>query len=317
MAFVRLLLLLLPLLGMSTANAPAPPVSKEATPAWKMFVQGWMEKLSGRTKATSDPVPMKVIGAGLGRTGSNSLMIALDQLGYKTYHMERAMENNHLPDWGRVMTPGHQDDKELDAVLDKIAAEGFTAGLDFPICSAYKELMKRWPDSPVILSTRSSPEVWAKSYYDTIFRLEHVILREQPPLTLMMPGFASASRWFTKRAMLPKHEDQTLESLAKGYVDWMEDVKRHVPREKLLIWKVQDGWAPLCSHLKIPKERCPSEEPFPRGKNDTADMQFGAAFLTIITDWFYMILAAALILVVVVIRFLLRCCCRTSKVKQG
>ena len=137
---------------------------------------------------------MKEIGAGLGRTGSNSLMIALDKLGYKTYHMERAMENNHLPDWGRVMIPGHQDDNELDAVLDKIAAEGFTAGVDFPICSAYKELIKRWPDSPVILSTRSSPEAWAKSYYETIFRLEHVILREQPPLTLLMPGFANASR---------------------------------------------------------------------------------------------------------------------------
>ena len=47
--------------------------------------------------------PVKVIGAGLGRTGTLSLKTALQELGYKAYHMkDSVIDGNGLPFWTAV-----------------------------------------------------------------------------------------------------------------------------------------------------------------------------------------------------------------------
>ena len=51
------------------------------------------------------------------------------------------------------------------------------------------------------------------------------------------------------------------------YNDLKEYVIKEVPKERLLVWSVKDGWAPLCQFLGVPE---PSE-PFPN-TNDTASM---------------------------------------------
>ena len=58
------------------------------------------------------------------------------------------------------------------------------------------------------------------------------------------------------------------EESARFFKEWVEEVKRTVPPEKLLVFEVSQGWAPLCEFLGLP----PPDRPFPR-VNDTASMQ--------------------------------------------
>lgn len=47
--------------------------------------------------------------------------------------------------------------------------------------------------------------------------------------------------------------------LQSRFCEHNEDVKRTVPPEKLLVFSVKEGWAPLCEFLDVPVP----DEPFP------------------------------------------------------
>ncbi len=42
------------------------------------------------------------------------------------------------------------------------------------------------------------------------------------------------------------------ESGVKFFNDWVEDVKRVVPKDRLLVFEVKQGWKPLCEFLDLP-----------------------------------------------------------------
>jgi len=103
--------------------------------------------------------PMQVIGAGFGRTGTESLCAALTELGYKTYHGTKAIRYAHLPQWNAFF------DQEDDKVFSSLEAEGFNATTDFPASLAYKTFLERNPASKVVLSLHpGGSKGWAKSY---------------------------------------------------------------------------------------------------------------------------------------------------------
>ena len=58
------------------------------------------------------------------------------------------------------------------------------------------------------------------------------------------------------------------EASIKFYNDWVEEVKRTVPEDRLLIFSVKEGWEPLCKFLELPIP----EQPFPR-TNDSNFIQ--------------------------------------------
>lgn len=89
---------------------------------------------------TPDPsaaagVDVQVIGAGFGRTGTDSLRRALDMLGYKTYHMTENVKSGHMDLWNELALrpdvpgarPGTRSAADADKVLDVLAADGYTA----------------------------------------------------------------------------------------------------------------------------------------------------------------------------------------------
>ena len=51
------------------------------------------------------------------------------------------------------------------------------------------------------------------------------------------------------------------------YKDWVQHVKDTVPKDRLLVFEVKEGWEPLCKFLNLPEPN----EPFPR-LNDTPSM---------------------------------------------
>ena len=106
---------------------------------------------------------LKVIGAGFGRTGTQSLKVALEELGFgKCYHMQEVMRNpSHFKKWAEIMEGGKAD---WDALF-----EGYQSGADWPLAAYYKELMVAYPDAKVILTVRD-PERWYESISTTLYQ---------------------------------------------------------------------------------------------------------------------------------------------------
>ena len=93
-------------------------------------------------------MPLEVIGAGLGRTGTLSLKVALEELGFgPCYHMiELFGHPEHVELWEAASEGKPVDWEGLFG--------GYRATTDWPACSFYRELMQRYPDARVILTVR-------------------------------------------------------------------------------------------------------------------------------------------------------------------
>lgn len=113
-------------------------------------------------------VPMKVLALGVGRTGTASLRIALERLGYlKCYHMMSASMENP-PDclmWHDALLAkydgvGEFGRKEWDQLLGDCQAV-----CDWPACAFAKELIEAYPNAKVILTTRDVDSWHAYVYH--------------------------------------------------------------------------------------------------------------------------------------------------------
>jgi hypothetical protein len=203
---------------------------------------------------------LKIIGAGYGRTGTKSLQLALERLGYnQCYHMESLLRN---PAGVKYWKAAH----ERKAVDWDALFEGYQAIVDFPGSMYYKELAAYYPDAKIILTVRD-PESWHKSAMSTIYSVEPSFFFK---LRLAFSAlFSSKVRNFLRVALHNK------KSLWNGYFEGrfadkayaiqrfknhIEAVKRAIPAERLLIFDVREGWEPLCQFLgkEVPAG------PFPR-----------------------------------------------------
>src|ERR1043165_4691710 len=207
---------------------------------------------------------LKVIGAGWGRTGTESLKKALEMLGYdKCYHMFELIKDGKRVEYWEQLHRGEKPD------YDKLF-EGFQSCVDFPACMYYKEFMAQYPDAKVVLSYRD-PESWWKSASNTILKpipgALHVVARFMGLFNKNLSYFPRIFKSVTAAAFdgmfQGKRDDK--EFMLKLYNEWVEEVKRSVPPEKLLIHQAVEGWEPLCKFLGVPVPG----EPYPRG-NDQA-----------------------------------------------
>jgi hypothetical protein len=107
---------------------------------------------------------LEVIGAGFGRTGTMSLKVALETLGFgPCYHMTEVFTHpEHVELW-RAATQGKP-------VAWEQIFDGYRATVDWPGCTFYAQLMQRYPDAKVILTVRD-PQKWYESVYNTIYRI--------------------------------------------------------------------------------------------------------------------------------------------------
>jgi hypothetical protein len=197
---------------------------------------------------------MKVIGGGFGRTGTTSLKVALQTLGFgPCLHMIDLLSGYpELSDAFRKAYDGAQPD--WITLLD-----GWESCVDWPTCSFYKQLMEIWPDAPVILNVRD-PDSWYKSTYNTIYQAAMVI--PQTPEQLARPAARMLRRVVWEGDLQSKFEDK--ETAIEIFNAWNESVKAYVPADRLLVFDVTEGWEPLCAFLGL----AVPDEPFPH-KNDT------------------------------------------------
>jgi len=107
---------------------------------------------------------VQVVGAGLGRTGTHSLKLALERLlDGPCYHMLDLLgrRERDVPLWLEAARGGRLDSAAL--------LGGYSAIVDIPGCFLWRELAEAYPESIILLSTRESSEVWWQSASRTIF----------------------------------------------------------------------------------------------------------------------------------------------------
>lgn len=193
---------------------------------------------------------LQVIGAGFGRTGTMSLKLALEQLGYAgCYHMMEVFEHpEHLSVWHDAAIG-----KTVD--WDKLY-EGYKAAVDWPACHFWREYAERYPDARVILSVRSA-ESWYESASQTIFRAMLTELDEAAPAELRsqrdMVRALVVDATFGGSLDDPEHCMQV-------FRDHNARVQAAIPAERLLVYQAGDGWQPLCDFLGV----AVPETPYPR-----------------------------------------------------
>lgn len=210
---------------------------------------------------------LEVIGAGLGRTGTNSLAVALEQLGvgrcYRWSVLQRRPRD--IRRWLDIVRGGPADWDQLYA--------GFKATVDWPGCLFYRELAAHYPQAKVILSVRD-PEAWYASARRTIYRA----IEETPRWAVRLaPGAVRRYAELIETAVW----QGTFEGRFADKAAAIAAFERHnaaviasIPPERLLVFDVREGWEPLCRFLGVPVP----DRPFPR-LND------GASFERTITRW--------------------------------
>lgn len=206
-------------------------------------------------------MPIQVIGAGLGRTGTLSLKAALEELGFgKCYHMVEVfgrMEDARVWDAAARGEP-----VDWDALFD-----GYRSTVDWPSCAFYRELMEKYPDAKVVLTVRD-PEKWYESARNTIYAVRTAFPKWMAALRPGMSDFGKmVDRVVWDGTFQGRFEDRAF--AIDVFNRHIEQVRQTVPADRLLVFEVREGWGPLCTFLGVP---VPEGKPFPH-LNDTADFQ--------------------------------------------
>lgn len=184
---------------------------------------------------------LKVIGAGFGRTGTDSMREALTILGFgPCHHMFeviareeqkkrwRALAQGAAPDWNQLF-------------------KGYASCMDWPSAYYWRELIDIYPEARVILTWRTA-ESWWSSFESTVL---NGIGKTNDPASVGVALIANM--------VFDGHPEDRDRAIA-AYEANVEAVKASVPPERLLVHTLGDGWAPLCAHLgvAVPKQPYPS-----------------------------------------------------------
>ena len=199
---------------------------------------------------------LKVIGAGFGRTGTLSLKLALEELGLgPCYHMvEVNAHREHDALWLALARSEASDWRPM--------LQGYASTVDWPTTYVWKELAAANPQAKIILTLRD-PDAWYASAAATIFArmIEFETLRAEALRS--DPAAVDEAR----RRHMEMINTLIVENTFGGSLDkdnaiavfnaHNEEVRRSVPREKLLVYEFGDGWEPLCAFLDMPVPSAP------------------------------------------------------------
>ena len=194
---------------------------------------------------------LRVVGAGLGRTGTHSLKIALERLlGSPCYHMVEVFKRpSDVATWTAAANGAHTDWHKL--------FDGYAAAVDWPAAAFWSQIAEAFPDAVILLSYRDA-EGWWKSANKTIFEGFRRRPQEAPTQgPAMNPAFVSMITALFGKTFTPSFLDEAAAKAA--FERHNEEVRKRAPRARLVEWQAKDGWGPLCAALGLPVP----DEPFP------------------------------------------------------
>ncbi len=206
---------------------------------------------------------LKVVGSGLGRTGTKSLQSALNLLGFgPCHHMTEVFAHpRSVPLWIEAGA-GRPD---WDAIF-----AGYSSVVDYPGAAFWRELADYYPDARVLHSVRD-PDQWFDSTQATIFApgSATTTTTEGGPMAAFFRAFMKGIEGrVNDRAFMTEHFRRHTEA-----------VKNAIPPERLLIYEAGQGWEPLCAFLgvPVPDGHYPSENNRAEFIARTAAMRGGSA----------------------------------------
>jgi hypothetical protein len=185
-------------------------------------------------------MPLEIIGAGLGRTGTMSLKLAIEKLGLgPCYHMaELFADPSRVPAWGAGAPRRPPRGSGL---------KGVAATTDYPACSFWRELAAAYPRAKVILTVRDGDK-WFESTQETIF---NEAMSERIRSSPLKPFFEKTV-W---KAFGDKIHDRAF--MTAEFKRHNAEVQDALPKPRVLVYEVKQGWGPLCAFLGVPAPSTP------------------------------------------------------------
>ena len=103
---------------------------------------------------------------------------------------------------------------------------------------------RREPGAIVLLSTRSSADVWWKSANETIFEIS----RRDVPADHELAEMIEMPRSMLTKTFTPNWSDE--EDAKRAYEAHNATVRASVPPDRLVEWQPGDGWDPICRRAR-------------------------------------------------------------------
>ena len=217
---------------------------------------------------------MEVIGVGYGRTGTDSLRIALNMLGYKTFHTKELLlqcpftifdrlynEIYTLPYYtttgdsfsasllsSKSPSPSASSSLRLMDWIDLLTnCYGYTATTDFPLALYVDELYERYPNAKYILTTHMSSEDWYRSWTNHVGHLQ--LIRTYSPWLPYLQKIEAYTRWIisglhggdpsfllmnNSSSSSTKIPKQNKQLVIESYEQHNEHVRTLIPADQLL-----------------------------------------------------------------------------------
>ncbi len=238
---------------------------------------------------------LKVIGAGLPRTGTASFSRALEiLLKGPVYHGGTQVTlgpPHEIKSWIKVMGQWPPPDESTHAenlATMKARLDGFVAVTDSPGCSLFSELLEVYPDAKVICTVRDV-DSWEKSMATVANASTKWFLRA---LFLPMPTLRHFVDYINALRDHWYHNYGEIEPVGKRtynrHIEWLQE---SVPADRLVFFDVKDGWEPLCAALGVPVP----DEPFPHINDSDAIEEFSMKQVnSALKQWAKLVVAASI-----------------------
>jgi len=144
-------------------------------------------------------------------------------------------------------------------------------------------LQQHYPDAKVLLSIRD-PDAWYESTLNTIYRAgpstnQKLLMALKLPFSSKLRQIVRVFRLAQKDVWQGDFQGKFTDKFIalEVFTQHIEEVKRVVPPERLLVYQVKEGWEPLCRFLGVP---IPQNKPFPRLNDRAAFEQMSKQLLT-------------------------------------
>ncbi|HEX8624578.1 MAG TPA: sulfotransferase [Allosphingosinicella sp.] len=180
---------------------------------------------------------LAVVGVGLPRTGTFSLRLALERIGFAPCHhmLDLIDAPNRAWPWIAAL--------DGDKIILADALAGYQAAVDLPACLLIEDILQQFPETYAVLTHRD-PASWADSMEVTLMSGGEA----DPGLTrLVAQCFERLFGTCTP----------TRDQLVEGYLRHVSSVRAIVPPQQLLVFRVEEGWGPLCRFLSCSLPRMP------------------------------------------------------------
>ncbi|HKD48172.1 MAG TPA: sulfotransferase [Rhizomicrobium sp.] len=175
---------------------------------------------------------LQVVGSGLGRTGTKSLHSALSILGYgPCHHMVEVFAH---PESMRLWVEAFKGRPDWDMIF-----KDYRAMVDYPGAQYWRELADYYPGAKILHTVRD-PDQWFDSTQATIFAPDSPALGPGPGQEFFQTILGQFGEHLHDRAFMTDF-----------FRRHTEKVIATIPAKRLLVYRVSEGWGPLCEFLDV------------------------------------------------------------------